>query len=138
MVVAATAEVAAAEVVVFMAEVVEASTVEATSAAITVEDMAAVEAPTQVEAPTEACEERRPRDAVPPQQDLGLSRAGKALMKLRRAGTRLDQATVEAWAGDRPVALWLEDRALGPRLEGQGLEHQREDRSVQGLHPTRP
>jgi hypothetical protein len=99
---------------------------------------AAAEAPTKVAAPTEACAERRHRDAVPPQQDLGPSRAGKPLMTLRRAGTRLDQATVQAWRGDRPVASWLEDRALGPRLDDQRLEHRREDRSAQRLHPTRP
>jgi hypothetical protein len=128
-------------VVAATAEVVEASTVVAMMAAITVEDMAAtaaVEAPTKVAAPTEACAERRHRDAVPPQQDLGPSRAGKPLVTLRRAGTRLDQATVQAWRGDRPVAPWLEGRALGPRLEDQRLEHQLEDRSVQRLHPTRP
>jgi hypothetical protein len=127
----------AAEVVVFTAEVVEASTVVAMAAAITVA-MAAAEAPTKVAAPTEACAERRHRDAVPPQQDVGPSRAGKPLMTRRRAGTRLDRATVQAWRGNRPEAPWLEDRALGPRLEDQRLEHQLEDRSVQRLHPTRP
>jgi hypothetical protein len=130
--------------VVFTAEEVEASTVAATAA----EEAPTVEAPTKVAAPTEACMELRHRDAVPPRQDPGPSRAGKPLMTLFRAGTRLDQATLQAWRADRPVAPWLEDRALGPRLEDQRLEdqrledqrleHQPEDRSVQRLHPTRP
>jgi hypothetical protein len=114
MVVAATA-VEGEEVVVFTA-----AAVVPMAAAITVEDIMAATA--DEEAPTEACEEYRRRDAIPTKQDLGPGRAEEVPVTPRLAGIRLDQVTVRAWAEDRPVEPSLEDRAVGPRLEDQPVE----------------
>ena len=86
-------------------------------------------------APTAACAEHPRRDAVPPNRDLGRSRAEELPMTPRRAGIRSDQATVRAQSEDRPVEPW-EDRAVEPRLEIR-LEVRMEDQPAEPRQPTR-
>jgi hypothetical protein len=82
-----------------------------------------------------ACAEHQRRDAVPPNRDLGPSRAEELPMTPRRAGIRSDQATVRAQPEDPAVEPW-EGRAVEPRLEIR-LEVRMEDQPAEPRQPTR-